>query len=497
MVKQHTGIPPGWIAVALRRGSVYLGHRCALLLRAALVRADAWSRRVLCPAWTAPIALALLAMLVLQTVDHPYIRGSLGWALVVTGTLAAMFLALYWALTRRSAVLVPARSRPILALLVVFLAGNTVVHAFLLVPHLLDTNRYSTDAGAATDCATQMVLQGRNPYTNLHMLTCLDAHHLAFNQTTPLSRGAFKNYVTFASPVTATISYWMWRMYDVDLAKEKKDSHYPYHYAAQEFEERFNYPAGSILFGIAAWLIGTRDLIALFLGCAAGISLWVYRHAHPRLRAVTGLLLLADLPLLIDSANGSTDVLYAVSLVLYWRFREQPLLAGLLLGLGAATRQQVWFFAPFLLYLSWRTAGWRDLKVRATAMAAVFLACNLPFIVQNPLAWLGGVFGPMTDPMFAQGVGIITLSIAFFKQHPGIPLMYTALEVVAYLAAFRFYTRRCMAAPGLAMLLPLLPIALAWRSLHTYFVILPLLALAVLACPPNGRDDEVVRYAQP
>jgi hypothetical protein len=503
-------------AALARPWPAHLNHALATLLRRALVLVDAWSVRLLLPVWAAPMSLALLAMLLLQTVDHPYIRGSLGWSLVVTGTLATLFIALYWALTRRSAVLVPARSRPLVALLIVFLVGNTIVHAFLLVPHLLDANRYSTDAGAATDCATQMVLQGRNPYTNLHTLTCLDAHHLAFNQTTPLSRGAFKQYVTFATPVTAHISYLMWHMYYVDLANERKDSHYPYRYAAQEFEERFNYPAGSILFGIAAWLVGTRDLVALFLGCALGISLWIYRQAHARLRAVTALLLLADLPLVIDSANGSTDILYAVSLVLYWRFRERALLGGLLLGLGAATRQQVWFFIPFLLYLAWRTAGsrdpkapatipdgrgasaaalaagWRDLKVRASATALVFLVCNLPFIVLSPLDWLAGVLGPMTDPMFAQGVGVITLSIAFFAKHPGIPLMYTALEAAAYVVAFRFYTRRCLSAPGLAMLLPLMPIALAWRSLHTYFVILPLLALAVLTCPPNGSDAEVV-----
>jgi hypothetical protein len=99
--------------------------------------------------------------------------------------------------------------------------------------------------------------------------------------------------------------------------------------------------------------------------------------------------------------------------------------------------------------------------------------------------------------MFAQGVGLITLSIAIFKQHPGFPLFYTALEAVSYVAAFRLFVRRCITAPGLAMVLPLMPIALAWRSLHTYFVILPLLALAVLACPPNGSDAEVVCYAQP
>lgn len=482
------------VVLDARRWAVALVRQAQPDVRRAAEAVDRAATRVLLPGWAAPLAIAAVAMLVVQSIDHRYIRGSLGWSLFITGALATMFVALYCAVTQRRDVLVPARTRPALAVLMALLAGNTVLHCLLLVPHLLDTYRYNTDAGAATDCATQMALHGQDPYINLHMLTCLDRHHLAFNQTTPISEGAFKPFVTFASPVTAKLEWVMWRKYYEDLAKEERDNHYPYHYAAPEFEERFNYPAGSLLFGMLAWLVGARDLVALFLVCAVGASLWVYRQAHPRIRAATGLLLLADLPLLIDSSNGVTDVLYACILVLYWRFRERVVLAGMLLGLGAATRQQVWFFAPFLLYLAWRTGGWADFRARAASAVAVFLACNLPFIIQSPLDWLAGVLGPMTDPMFAQGVGLITLSIAVFKQHPGIPLLYTALEAVAYLAAFRWFMRRCLAAPGLAMVLPLLPIALAWRSLHTYFVILPLLALAVLTCPPNGSDAEVVSW---
>ncbi len=193
------------------------------------------------------------------------------------------------------------------------------------------------------------------------------------------------------------------------------------------------------------------------------------------------LLLLGDAPLLLDSAVGATDVLYALILVMYWQLRGRPISAGLLLGLAIATRQQAWFFAPFLLYLGWRTAGRRDLALRVPPALIVFALCNLPFIVLNPGDWLAGVLGPMRDPLFAEGVGVVALPIVLLKQHLGPPLLYTSFELVAYCMSFRFFTRRCLASPGLAMLLPLLPLAFAWRSLHTYFLILPLLATAVLA----------------
>jgi uncharacterized membrane protein len=204
---------------------------------------------------------------------------------------------------------------------------------------------------------------------------------------------------------------------------------------------------------------------------------------------VTALLLIGDTPLLLDSAVGATDVLYAMILVMYWQVRERPIVAGLLLGLAAATRQQAWFFAPYLLYLGWRTDGWRDLAQRLLPAVGVFLACNLPFILLNAHDWLAGVMGPMADPLFAQGVGLIALSIAFLKQQIGPPALYLALEAIGMVLAFRLYMRRCLASPGLAMLLPILPIALAWRSLHTYFLILPLLATAVLTCDDSDETE--------
>jgi uncharacterized membrane protein len=439
---------------------------------------------ILLPGWVTPLAIACLALLVIQSFDHRYVWGSISWTLVVTGALAVLFAALYAALAADDQRLAPLRRRPLTALLLFVLAANTLLHVALLVPHLADRDRYSTDAAATTDCAMQQFLHGRSPYANIQMLTCLKSHGLQFWQTTPKRAGTLWSFSTYPTPNqpeagvgSQTFELLLWQIYRRDLAHEQQDPRY----VAAEFETRFNYPAGALYFALASWILGVRDLVVLYLAAALIASILIYRRTAPHLRWATALVLLADTALLLDSSVGATDVVYALLLVLYWHYRERALAAGLILGLAAATRQQAWFFAPFLLYLGYRTGGWADLRMRAGLAVATFLACNAPFIVQSPANWLAGVLGPMADPLFAQGIGLIALAIAFTKGHLGPPLLYAVLEVLALIGAFRFYMRWCLAAPGLAMLLPLMPLALAWRSLHTYFLILPLLATAVLA----------------
>ncbi|MGH2344936.1 MAG: hypothetical protein ACRDG4_06890, partial [Chloroflexota bacterium] len=321
------------------------------------------------PMWATPMAIASLALLIIRNYDHRYMRGALGWTLLVTGSLVVLLVSLYVALSRGDRRLLPARRRRFTLGLLIFLAGNTIIQLIGIMPHLADKNRYGVDAAAATDCATQQFLRGRNPYANVHMLTCLWDHGLQFNQTTPKRAGKFKPFSTFPTAHqtesgvgTAHFEYLLWNTYRVDLKREQKNANY----VAPEFEDRFNYPGGAILIGVAAWIFGARDLVGVFLCCAILASYLIYRQASPRTRVVTGLLLLGDAPLLLDSAVGATDVLYATLLVVYWQLRDRPLVGGLVLGLAAATRQQVWFFLPFLLYLAWRNYGWRDVVQRGS-----------------------------------------------------------------------------------------------------------------------------------
>jgi len=455
-------------------------------LRNAVAKGAAVLLALQLPAWATPLAVASLALLLVQSLDHRFAWGSTPLAVALFASVVLLFLALYQALAHTDNRLLAARRRPFTVLLVCVLAINTLIHVVLVLPHLMQPNRYSTDAAAATDCATQLFLHGHDPYGNLHMLTCMHNHGLGFFQTTPKRDGTFHNMVTYPNPKSALFPYLMWRDYGKELRKELNNPHY----ISPEFEERFNYPGGAIFTAMLALVFGFRDLVPLYLGCAILASWLIYRRTRPRIRWIVGLLLLGDTTLLLDEVGGVTDILYGFILVVYWALRDRPLLAGLLLGLAAATRQQVWFFLPFLLYLGWRVRGRRDLRQRGLSALAIFLLCNAPFLWMNPGNWFAGVLGPMRDPLFAQGVGLINLSIVGLLPlvHP---IWYGLLECVVWVGAFRFFTRHALNAPGLALLLPLLPLVFAWRSLHTYFIVLPLLATAVLAFSHQHVSDHI------
>ncbi len=461
-------------------------RRCCLALDASLLCRPGqvrrwWARQtLLVPWWLTLLTIANLSMFLIQSLDH---RNAFSHPLVtvaITGSLVALCVALYLALVGGKQPLVPVRQRLLTVILSSLLAANTLLHVFQVLPHLAQAQRYSTDAAAATDCAAQLVVRGHDPYSNIHMLTCLYSHGLGPAQTTPKRVGTFWVFATYPSPDTAHFQYLLYRVYSRELRREQ---HNP-QYISPEFETRFNYPGGALLLAVLTLFVGFRDLVPLSLGCALAASVLIYRRAEAHIRWAVGLVLLGDTPLLLNGVGGATDSWYALFLVLAWHYRARPLSAGLLLGVAAAVRQQAWFFVPFLLFAGWRTQGLADLLRRSGSALAVFLACNLPFIVASPGDWLAGVLGPMRDPLFAQGVGLVALSFArVLPLWP--PVVYGGLELLFLAATFLLFTRQCMTSPGLAMLLPLLPLVLAWRSLHSYFLLLPLLAVAVLAYPDD------------
>jgi hypothetical protein len=75
---------------------------------------------------------------------------------------------------------------------------------------------------------------------------------------------------------------------------------------------------------------------------------------------------------------------------------------------------------------------------------------------------------PMADPMFPDGVGIISLSTMHLLPYlPG--TLYTTLEGLAMLGALYRYWRVCDRYPEAVMLLAMVPLFFAWRSLPSYF----------------------------
>ena len=98
----------------------------------------------------------------------------------------------------------------------------------------------------------------------------------------------------------------------------------------------------------------------------------------------------------------------------------------------------------------------------------------------------------MADPMFPDGVGIVGLSttplLPFLPQ-----AVYSVLELSAMLAVLLWYWRICRARPEAAMVLAIIPLFFAWRSLSSYFYCAALPLLLLMAARPSASKRRASR----
>jgi uncharacterized membrane protein len=155
------------------------------------------------------------------------------------------------------------------------------------------------------------------------------------------------------------------------------------------------------------------------------------------------------------------------------------------LGIALATKQIAWFFAPFWLIAVVTERGWRAGARDLAIAAGIFAVTNLPFMVHDPQAWIAGIVTPVVEPMFARGAGLI-----FLFTNGGLPLLpvfvYSGLEAIAGIICLVIAWRTRRTSPELGAVLAIVPLFFAWRSLFSYFFLLPLFALAAIARMPLG-----------
>ncbi|TMF61534.1 MAG: hypothetical protein E6I20_13110 [Chloroflexi bacterium] len=144
-----------------------------------------------------------------------------------------------------------------------------------------------------------------------------------------------------------------------------------------------------------------------------------------------------------------------------------------------------WLVAPFYLITVVSDRGWREGGRRLLIACAVFAATNLPFVLWDWRSWLLGVLTPVVEPMFPRGAGLV-----FLATSGGLPLLpavaYTALEVGAYAVCLVAAWRLRRTNPELGAVVAVVPLFFGWRSLFSYFFLLPLFALAAVARMPLG-----------
>jgi hypothetical protein len=335
--------------------------------------------------------------------------------------------------------------------------------------HSADWTPYHNDAIALNECAARLVLQGRDPYTNLDVFACYGRLGIGPDRTTPLRDGEFADVAIY--PTDDQMDQ-VWDQRATGIGTN------------EEFVWRPSYPALSFLLIVPAVAVG-MDTNYLYVACLLVAMALVIARAPRTLRPFFLTALLGSASLVAFTVGGSSDLLYALPLVVAWMYRDRKWV-GVPLGIALATKQIAWFFAPFWIIATVTEKGWRAAARDLAIAAGIFAATNLPFILHDAEAWVRGVMTPAIEPMFARGAGLI-----FLFTHGGLPLgpafAYTALEALAGVICLVIAWRTRRTSPELGAVLAIVPLFFAWRSLFSYFFLLPLFALAAVARMPLGE----------
>ena len=332
-------------------------------------------------------------------------------------------------------------------------------------PPLYTNDGTSLDANAAA-----LLLQGRDPYTDSDIVHLVRQFPIEPYWTTPLRVGQFANRLDYPSPSELR------SVLDTDL----KAGHAP------EFESKVSYPALSFLTLVPYLWLNITNVLSFYLLCYLVLVAIAWKVVRPELRPWVLLLALANVPMWSSVTGGNLDVFYILLIVIAWLLRERGWWSAIFLGLAVATKQLAWFFVPFYIMMVWRQYNFMEAVRRLAVAGGVALAINLPFILWNAHAWLAGIMAPLADPMFPMGSGIVGLGAT-----PLLPIfsswVYDALEAVAMALMLAWYWRLCKVRPEAAMLLAVLPLFFAWRSLPSYFYGAPFSLFVLMVAKASPR----------
>lgn len=237
-----------------------------------------------------------------------------------------------------------------------------------------------------------------------------------------------------------------------------------------------SYPALHHLLLVPALAAGIDDLRWMIL-LAQLVSFVVLLRVLPaKLRTLALAPLLANPDLVLHYTAGSvTDWLWVPPMMMTaWGLHRGRLnVAGLSYGLACAIKQPPWFAAPFLVIWVWHMAGERRQALRFSLIFAGlavigFALPNLPYILWDAPAWLGGTLQPLLQPLVAHSYGLSLLS-----EQGAIPLprvfYLLATVIVAAVAVFLYglFFRQVRLA---AWILPACLLWLQFRAFDNYLI---------------------------
>jgi hypothetical protein len=360
------------------------------------------------------------------------------------------------------------------------LAGIGVTNAVSGVQAMAVGAPYSNDGAVMDYYAAVQVSHGRNPYFKTNIVAALASMNARSTTVTPLMDGQFRGSSAYPSDDAVQQVF-------LNVLKYRSRPGVP---VPNEFESKYNYPAGSFLFIMPFVWMGLHDMRFLYALAVLGMGVYLWKRMPRSLRWLAPLIVLADVPLLILSRGGQPDPLYGLFLMLgfaeWGRSRTSPIL----MGLAAGTKQLAWFFLPFYVILIVRRFGLREALRRTGIIAAVYLLLNGFFILKSPGAYLSSIMGPMSDPMFPMGIGVISLFVSgVLPMAPKIA--FSIAELTAWAGSMYAFWRSRLLLPASVAALAALPLFFAWRSLVNYFYLVPILALAFTLAAPHQESAQV------
>ncbi len=353
----------------------------------------------------------------------------------------------------------PTRWQYMMLVMSIALACAGVVICCISISKCFAPLQFSNDGTVFDTNAAVLLLKGEDPYSH-PALSSVAQHHEDW--TTPLRLGQFKGMLDY--PTSAELD----KVLNDDLKTGKW----------VEFESKVSYPAFSFLTLVPLVLVNDHNVLPVYLLSHLVLIGVAWKLARRELRPWILLLAFANIALWTATAGETLDMLYTLFVALTWLYSRQRWWSVLFFGLALASKQIAWYFAPFYFLMLWRQYNLREAVGRLLLAGVIGLLVNLPFILWNPHAWLSGVMAPVADPMFPLGTGLINLSIGHLI--PYLPeWFYTLLEGSFYAVLLLYYWRNCRKCPEAAMLLAVIPLFFAWRSLPSYFycAAFPLLAL--------------------
>jgi hypothetical protein len=216
-----------------------------------------------------------------------------------------------------------------------------------------------------------------------------------------------------------------------------------------------SYPAGSFLAYAPAFALGFHhqvvDWMDLYAWLASALLLFFLVPRYLRWLAV--LITLTGIFTGLFGGGGTDAIFIPFAMLAVWRWdrfgrgREAGIarwIGPIALGLACSIKQTPWFCVPFLvigIYIETRRSGRTPMPIAVRYLGvvlAVFAAVNLPFAIWSPSAWWHGTLTPLTQPLIADGQGLVSLALHGLTGGADLSLLMdaSALAYLAVVAAF-------------------------------------------------------------